>query len=224
MKNHLQEHEGEGTRGLMLAQLYAQKFLSYLIAYISSYIVYLTIIFGSRDKTHFLKGDFYPSAHFSCNVLPALPFLILLAVFGFYTYRTFVEMYAIEKETGTITEVAQMVDRNLNYWIPFYNLTRPLTIPGNRDAGCEGRKGVIWIFLVIVLLSIYSALLFLPHGCCFLLFALIMTFILFSCDGFLTSRRLSLPQDDTNDNGREETPSININAGTITVINQRIDP
>lgn len=36
------------TENIMTAQLYAQKFLSYLVAYISSYIVYLTIIFEAH--------------------------------------------------------------------------------------------------------------------------------------------------------------------------------
>jgi len=147
------------TPEFMTAQLYAQKFLSYLIAYISSYILYLTIIFEAHQNESklFLHRIIFPCFNTPFYTFLAFPFLVFLVVFGFYTYRTFIEMYAIEKEIGTIANVEKMADSNIRYWKPFYEITKYLTVPIEKCSKWEGRKIVNWLFLIVIFLSILFA-------------------------------------------------------------------
>lgn len=165
------------THELMKAQLYAQKFLSYLIAYISCYIIYLTIIFEMcrKNSTLFLRCNIAFCRNISPYKLLSFPFLILLTVFGLFAYRTFIGMYAIEKKIETIKRIEDLAKENIPCFVPLYKTTGYFSVPGEEDS--EKRLLAIWIFLLVLLLSIFLAI-NLWCRCLSFVFVLVVTLII----------------------------------------------
>lgn len=130
------------------AQLYAQKFLSYIVAFVSSFVIFLEVFFNIDTISKFthtsliLKGSF---------LLIILCLFLFIGSFGILTYRTSIEMYVLELKIGTIPGIFDLVRKEKDSYL--YKITNFLFISPKRKLN-------LLLLFIIVCIGLSSYILF----------------------------------------------------------------
>jgi len=90
----------------LLVQIYAQKFLTYIVCLISSYVIFLEIFFN-LDKL--VKLDLIIRVIFTILIFTLF---VSIVSFAILSYRTHVELFVSEMESGTI-KIIDLVHQRL---------------------------------------------------------------------------------------------------------------